>query len=122
MLKNNLEYKYKNPKGEVVSKNASTVINIIKDTILKYVDAKYIYLFGSHAYGSPKDNSDIDICVVTSNNMKDSLELYSNIMLELSKKKIYFVDLLFSREDSFKKKEYLVEKIIHEKGKLLYEQ
>ena len=36
-------------------------LNNIKESILKYVPAKCIYLFGSYAYGNPTDESDIDI-------------------------------------------------------------
>jgi predicted nucleotidyltransferase len=36
-------------------------LNNIKESILKYVLAKYIYLFGSYAYGSPNEKSDIDL-------------------------------------------------------------
>jgi len=40
-------------------------IDSIKDSILKIVPAKYIYLFGSYAYGNPTEKSDIDIYLVT---------------------------------------------------------
>jgi predicted nucleotidyltransferase len=40
-------------------------IDNIKESILKFVPARYIYLFGSHAYGNPTEKSDIDIYVVT---------------------------------------------------------
>ncbi|MDR0476263.1 MAG: nucleotidyltransferase domain-containing protein [Treponema sp.] len=40
-------------------------IGNIRESILKFVPAKYIYLFGSHAYGNPTEESDIDIYVVT---------------------------------------------------------
>ena len=40
------------------------IIENIKDSILKFVQARRIYLFGSHAYGNPTDESDIDIFVV----------------------------------------------------------
>jgi len=33
--------------------NISETLNFIKETILKHVPAKYIYLFGSHAYDEP---------------------------------------------------------------------
>ncbi|MCL2154385.1 MAG: nucleotidyltransferase domain-containing protein [Leptospirales bacterium] len=36
-------------------------IDSIKDSVLKFVPAKYIYLFGSYAYGDPTEESDIDI-------------------------------------------------------------
>jgi predicted nucleotidyltransferase len=36
-------------------------IDAIKESVLKYVSAKYIFLFGSYAYGKPTEKSDIDI-------------------------------------------------------------
>jgi len=46
--------------------NIAERISNIKESILKFVPAKYIYLFGSHAYGNPTEESDIDIYVVMS--------------------------------------------------------
>jgi predicted nucleotidyltransferase len=46
-------------------------INNIKESVLKYVPAKYIYLFGSYAYGTPTDESDVDIYVVTPDEVGD---------------------------------------------------
>ena len=40
-------------------------IDTIKDSILKFVPAKYIYLFGSYAYGNPTEESDIDLLLST---------------------------------------------------------
>jgi predicted nucleotidyltransferase len=31
--------------------NITETLNAIKESVLKFVPAKYIYLFGSHAYG-----------------------------------------------------------------------
>jgi predicted nucleotidyltransferase len=41
-------------------------IQIIKDMILKCVDAEAIYLFGSYAYGMPNKDSDYDFYVLIS--------------------------------------------------------
>jgi len=99
------------------------LIEKIKDTILKYVSARYIYLFGSHAYGEPTDDSDVDIYVVVPDETQSYLELYGKIIADLSLKKIYFIDLLFNNESSFNidKEKCLLEKTIINKGKLLYE-
>ena len=121
MLLSNLTYKCKNPQGEIIEKNTGEVVSTIKKAILKHVDAKYIYLFGSYAYGKPEEDSDIDIYIVTPDNVKSHADLSAKIFGLLRKNKIYFVDLVFVKESAFQKKEYLVEKIIHEKGILLYE-
>jgi predicted nucleotidyltransferase len=98
-------------------------INIIKETILKNVSARYIYLFGSYAYGEPTDKSDIDIYIVVPDDAGSISEIYGNIMVDLSVKKIFFVDLLLNRESVFniRKNKNILEKIICQKGKILYE-
>ena len=96
----------------------------IKESVLKFVPAKYIYLFGSYAYGTPTEESDIDIYVVTPDNISNFSELYAKIIGDLGDKKIYFVDLLLGRETVFnaRRENNMFEKTICNKGKLLYEQ
>jgi predicted nucleotidyltransferase len=98
-------------------------INNIKESILKFVPARFIYLFGSYAYGNPTEKSDIDIYVVTPDNMHNFSEIYAKIIGDLGDKKIYFIDLLFSRESVFntRKNEHIFEETIYQKGKIIYE-
>ena len=98
-------------------------INSIKESILKFVPAKYIYLFGSHAYGKPHGKSDIDIYLVTPDVVQNFSELYANIIGDLSDKKIYFVDLLLNTENSFnvRKTRNILEETVFQKGKIIYE-
>jgi len=99
-------------------------IGNIKESILKFVPAKYIYLFGSYAYGSPTEESDIDIYVVTPDNISNFSALYAKIIGDLGDKKNFFIDLLLGKETVFntRKKDNIFEKTICQKGKLLYEQ
>jgi predicted nucleotidyltransferase len=99
-------------------------IGNIKESILKFVPAKYIYLFGSHAYGNPTEESDIDIYVVTPDDINNFSELYAKIIGDLGDKRIFFIDLLLGKETVFnsRKKENIFEKTICQRGKLLYEQ
>jgi predicted nucleotidyltransferase len=99
-------------------------IDNIKESVLKFVPAKYIYLFGSYAYGNPTEESDIDIYVVTPDNINNFSELYAKIIGDLGDKKIFFIDLLLGRETSFntRRENNIFEKTISQKGKLLYEQ
>jgi predicted nucleotidyltransferase len=101
---------------------ADTLDNI-KESILKFVPAKSIYLFGSYAYGNPTEESDIDIYVVTPDDTNNFSELYAKIVGDLGDKKIFFIDLLLGRETSFntRKEKNIFEKTICQKGKLLYE-
>jgi predicted nucleotidyltransferase len=98
-------------------------INIIKESILKNVSAKCIYLFGSYAYGNPTDKSDIDIYIVLPDSVENILQLYGKIMVDLSLKKMYFVDMLLNRESVFnlRKEENILEETIYQKGKIIYE-
>jgi predicted nucleotidyltransferase len=103
--------------------NLAERIETIKDSILKNVPAKYIYLYGSYAYGNPTEKSDVDIYLVTPDNVANTLEIYSKIMVDLSLKKIFFVDLLLNRESVFNKRkmENILEETIFQKGRLIYE-
>jgi predicted nucleotidyltransferase len=103
--------------------NFAEKINIIKETILKNVSARCIYLFGSYAYGEPTDKSDVDIYIVIPDNAISISEIYGKIMVDLSLKKIFFVDLLLNRESVFntRKNKNILEKTICQKGKILYE-
>jgi len=103
--------------------NLTERINIIKESILKTVPAKCIYLFGSYAYGNPTEKSDIDIYLVIPDNITNTTEVYTKIMVDLSLKKIFFVDLLLNRESVFntRKTENILEETIFQKGKIIYE-
>ena len=99
-------------------------IQIIMDTILENVDNKYIrkiYLFGSCAYGRPNKDSDIDICVVFTEDT-DITGTYMKFAVPLFHKGIVPVDKLMYHENEFnakKEKKGIVNTIIT-KGKLLY--
>jgi len=98
-------------------------IENIKDSILKFVPARYIYLFGSYAYGIPSDKSDIDIYIVTPDGVGNLTEIYAKIVVDLSYKKIYFIDLFLNSETMFNKRrvENVFEKTVYQKGRVLYE-
>jgi predicted nucleotidyltransferase len=103
--------------------NFAEQINSIKESILKYVPAKYIYLFGSYAYGNPIEESDVDIYIVTPDDVNNFSELYTKIIVDLSDKKIFFIDLLLNTESVFnsRKVKNIFERTIFQKGKLIYE-
>jgi predicted nucleotidyltransferase len=99
-------------------------IENIKESILKYVPAKYIYLFGSYAYGKPTEKSDIDIYIVIPDNISNISELYGKIIGDLGDKNIFFIDLLLGRESVFniRKTQNILEETIVQKGRMLYAQ
>jgi predicted nucleotidyltransferase len=98
-------------------------IDAIKESILKYVSAKYIYLFGSYAYGTPTEKSDIDIYAILPDKYDNTTEIYAKIITELSEKNIFFIDLLLVPESIFdsRKNRYILETTVFNKGKILYE-
>jgi predicted nucleotidyltransferase len=87
------------------------------------VPARYIYLFGSYAYGNPTEESDIDIYIVTPDDTGDFAELYAKIIGDLGKKKIFFIDLLLTRESVFevRKIKNVLDRTVYQKGKIIYE-
>jgi predicted nucleotidyltransferase len=97
-------------------------ITLIKESILRNTQAKYIYLFGSYAYGEPTEKSDIDIYLVLPDSANNILEIYGKIMVDLGIKKIFFVDLLLIRESEFntRRNEHLLERTVYQRGKMIY--
>jgi len=102
----------------------SEKLEIIKKAVLDTVKAKYIYLFGSYAYGTPDENSDIDIYVVIPDMFDDKYtETMEKIISFLFKQNILKIDLFLVEENVFLecKKYSSFEKNVCEKGILLYE-
>jgi len=58
-------------------------LDIIKDGILETVPAEAIYLFGSYAYGTPGEDSDLDIYVVVPDMDIDLVDLRGAIRKRL---------------------------------------
>ena len=104
-------------------KNEKDIENI-RNSILKFVPAKCIYLFGSYAYGNPTEDSDIDIFVVTPNDTKDVRLLHAEILGDLGHKDIFSIDMSFDTECSFNERRInrKFEKTIYQKGRILHEQ
>ena len=101
-----------------------TDIATIRDSILKFVPARCIYLFGSYAYGNPTEDSDIDIFVVMPDNAKYLRDLHANILGDLGRKKIFSIDMSFDTESSFHERRLKrkFERTIYQQGRILYEQ
>jgi len=93
--------------------------DIIRDSILKFVPAICIYLFGSYVYGDPTEHSDIDIYIVTPDHINNFSEFYPKIIGDLGDEKIYFVDLILKTESVFneRSKTSNFEKTIISKGR-----
>ena len=97
-------------------------IDLIRDSVLKVVPAEAIYLFGSHAYGTPGDDSDLDIYVVVPDDTANITERYADIRGLLCEKKAVALDLLIGRSSVFNRRKNAptLERVIAEKGTVLY--
>jgi predicted nucleotidyltransferase len=98
----------------------STILSSVTNNIIKK-----IIIFGSYAYEGQSKDSDIDICVIITNN-KNSRTVYLNIALALFYNKITPADLLVYREKDFtygiQKNKNGIESVIDSSGKVLYVQ
>lgn len=97
---------------------------------LKYTNPEKIILFGSYAYGEPAEGSDLDILVVTGDNIiPSSFTEKSLIYLRISKaitdiKKEFPVDLIVHTKAMHKRfieNNSLFARELLTKGKVLYE-
>jgi len=96
-------------------------LELFKENILKITPAEAIYLFGSYAYGTPNNESDLDVYVVVPDNITNLSELYATVRL-LWRKKPVSLDLLMGYSSIFNRRKFgpTLERIIAQKGVLLH--
>jgi predicted nucleotidyltransferase len=100
-------------------------VKMALDTYVNYISSlegvEQIYLFGSHAYGTPHEHSDIDLMVV----IEDSLNT-SKTAVKISKgligQRLVPLDILVNRRGEFYKaaNEATIQNQIKNEGVLLY--
>jgi predicted nucleotidyltransferase len=92
-----------------------------RENILKIVPVEAIYLFGSYAYGTPNNESDLDVYVVVPDDIADLGELYAVVRL-LWRKKPVSIDLLMSYSSVFNRRKNgpTLERVIAQKGTMLH--
>jgi len=109
--------------------NIDQIINDITDT-LKGEGVEKIILFGSYANGKPKEDSDLDIIIVTTDNYipvtnREKMELHHKYNLLLKKfRRIIPIDMLVYTKSMYQKLQEsgsLFTNEINRKGKILYE-
>ena len=98
----------------------------IRDSILKTVgaDCEKIILFGSHAYGTPKEDSDYDVFVVLKDGAKKPILVLQSIYGGLAQNPNYkTVDILANYKSNFDVRSKLptIERTIAQKGVVLYD-
>jgi len=98
----------------------------IKDSILKSVgnDCEKIILFGSHAYGTPREDSDYDVFVILKDGSEKPISVLQNIYGDLAQNPNYkSVDVLANYKSRFEARSKLptIERTIAQKGMVLYD-
>ena len=109
--------------------NIDQIIVSITDT-LKDEGVDKIILFGSYAYGTPKEDSDLDIIVVTSDNFlpnsnREKMDLHHKYNILIKKfRRVIPIDLLVYTKLMYQKlleSGSLFTSEVNIKGKILYE-
>jgi predicted nucleotidyltransferase len=97
-------------------------LNTITDTIVNTVPVNQIYLFGSYAYGTPKDDSDLDLYVIVPDNTGREIDIAIDIKKAIRKRELMPVDLLVSTISRFNDRitAPTLERRVHEQGRLVY--
>ena len=98
-------------------------LDLIKDSVLQTVPAEAIYLFGSYAYGTPDEGSDLDIYVVVPDSVQQNpLDISADIMTALYKKVTMPLDLLVGKSSVFnsRKEAPTLQKTIALRGMQIY--
>jgi predicted nucleotidyltransferase len=97
-------------------------LDIIKESILQVVPAEAIYLFGSYADGTSREDSDLDIYVVVPDDTEDIRDLHGDIRCLLWDKKIKELDLLIGRSSSFNRRKSAptMERVVSQRGMVIY--
>jgi predicted nucleotidyltransferase len=111
-------------KDVIILKNLDpALMNEIVQRLVNALHPEKIYLFGSHAYGQPNDDSDVDLLIVVNDSdtpprMK-AVEGYRALRGILVPKDIKVVT-----RSTFERRSHwisTIERVVAEKGKLLYE-
>ena len=85
--------------------------------IKEIIPATKIYLFGSYAYGTPNEDSDIDLCILTNENRR-KLEILREIRRNVGDIN-YPLDILVYKTDEFNERvnnKYIMESKIYKDG------
>ncbi len=98
-------------------------IEELKNTIVKNLHPKKVYLFGSFAEGRATDDSDYDFYIVVNDSEKDMIHLTAKAYKAIRDKQYRPVDIIINTEKTFGERKSMVSSLENEVGKkgvLLY--
>lgn len=98
-------------------------ISLLKDCIIAAVAPLKVYLFGSFAEGTNKEESDYDFYVIVSDDEENLLELTKKAYRAMRGKKDRPVDIVIVRKSKFEERKswkFSLEREVDNKGVLLY--
>ena len=101
----------------------SQVIDDIKSRFIELYHPKEIYLYGSYAWGTPTEDSDLDFCIILSESDKSQADRIREGLRALKGIHIPVDILVFTESEIAERKDHpstLIFKIYHS-GKKLYE-
>lgn len=101
-----------------IIKELESVVENIKNKI----SVNQIILFGSYAYGTPRIDSDIDLCIITEDKRR-KIEIIRDIQESIYKTVKHTVDILVYKPEEFLYRAdsvATIEKIISNKGVVIY--
>ena len=78
-------------------------LELMTNALKNKIQIKKVILFGSQAYGVPKEDSDIDLCIITEEN-KRKLELIREIRKIIKPYKTHSMDILVYNSKEFVEK------------------
>ncbi len=91
----------------------SEQFELLKNTLKEKLGAKQVFIFGSHAYGEPDQDSDIDLCVITDLNNKRKIDVIREIRRELINLISNPLDILVYSENEFEERAGLSNTLEH---------
>ena len=98
-------------------------LNKLKELIINAIPVEQIYLFGSHAYGKPHKDSDLDLYVVIKDDvpMRD-LDAGLEISMAIARKKSMPVDIIAKKKRDFVNRldDITLERIVKRDGIRIY--
>jgi predicted nucleotidyltransferase len=99
--------------GEKMAKQISKQLQVLRNRLINKFSVEQIFLFGSYAYGTPDNESDIDLCIVADLQNKRKIDLMREIRRELLDFIFSPLDILVYNDKEFKERSSLKNTLEH---------